>query len=441
MIKEEHKDIARWAMEFALKNGCSAARVSVIVSTNNSFEYRNTQLDKLHQSSENKLYVELFTKGRYGTLSTNRLDKTELESFIKEGINSTKYLAEDLYRQLPDKERCFEADIADDLDIFDNSYFNYSSEKKLELAKNTVEEIYDTDSRIVSVVSSYDDGYGAEYIVSSNGFEGDLADTTYSLTAEVVLKTEGDARPEAYWYDSKLYWSDLQKSGIAAKALQRALQKLGQRKINSGSYNMLLDNTVSSRLFSPLISAMYGSAIQQKNTFLLNKLNTSITSPLLTVTDRPHMKRTFGSRWYDGEGVATREQVIIEKGILNTYFIDTYNGLKLGVRPTIASPSVLTLDMGTKDCTQLMQFMEKGIWITGFNGGNTNGTTGDFSFGVEGFLVENGVAIQPIAEMNVTGNMLDLWQKLVEIGNDPFSLSSSRQIPSLLFENISFSGL
>jgi len=441
MITSKHKDIARWALEYSIRSGCSACRVILTVANNNSIEYRNIQVDKLHQSSENKLYIEFFVDGRYGTFSTNRLNKVELENLILESISSARLLAEDPYRRLPDASRYYKFSGDNNLDLFDNDYYDHSTEQKLELVRNTVNEIYGTDNRIISVVAAYDDGCGAEYMIDSNGFEGEVMDTAYSITAEVSLKTDGDARPESYWYDNKIYWNELEKSGIASKAFERALLKLGQKKIKSGNYNMLLDNTVSSRILSPLISAMYGSAIQQKNTFLLNKLHSRIVSPLLTITDTPHNKKTFGARWYDGEGVATKKQNIIENGVLNTYFIDTYNALKLGTEPTVASPSVLTFNMGTNDCMQLKRKMHNGIWITGFNGGNTNGTTGDFSFGVEGFLIENGVATQPIAEMNITGNMLDLWSNLVEVGNDPLSQGYSRQVPSLLFEGVSFSGL
>lgn len=441
LITSQHKDIAQWAMEIALKNGCSSSRVSLTVANNNSFEYRNTQLDKLHQSSENKLYIELYVDGKYGTLSTNRLEKPELEPFIKDGIASTRFLAPDLCRQLPDMTRYYTSNSGDDLDLFDSTFFDYTVDRKLAVAKATVDEIYGTDDRIVSVVSSYDDGCGAEYMVASNGFEGEIQDTAYSLTAEVALKTDGDARPESYWYDSKLYWADLETVGIARKALQRAFQKLGQTKIKSGKYNLILDNTVSMKLLSPLISAMYGTAIQQKNTFLLNRLGDKIVSDKLTVIDNPHQKRAFGSRWYDGEGVATEDRVLIGKGVLNTYFIDTYNALKLNIQPTVASPSIIKLEHGIKNHSQLLNTMHQGIWVTGFNGGNTNSTTGDFSFGIEGFLVENGIATTPIGEMNITGNILDLWNNLVEVGNDPLSLNSSRQIPSLLFEGVSFSGL
>lgn len=439
MISKQHKDTAQWAMDYARKNGCQAVRVSIITANNNSFEYRNTQLDKLHQSSENKLYIEFFVDGRYGSFSTNRIEKNGLETFIKEGIISTRYLAEDLNRQLPSPERYYHSD-GSDLDLYDKSFDDITADQKLDLLKQSVAEVYQTDDRIISVSSSYDDGVGAEYMIASNGLEEESIDSAFNLTVEIALKTDGDARAEAYWFDSSVYWTDLKKNGIGQKALERALRKIGQQKIKSGKYEMLLDNTTASRLFSPMIGAMYGSALQQKNSFLLDKLGHQITSDKLTIVDTPHLKRSFGARWFDGEGVATRERVIVDKGVLQTYFIDTYNSKKMGVEPTIASPSILNASLGEHNFESIMKSVQKGIWITGFNGGNSNATTGDFSFGVEGFLIENGIATTPIGEMNITGNMLSLWANLIEVGNDPRTNSSWR-MPSLLFSDVNFSGL
>ena len=439
MISKENKQIAQWAIDTALANGCQQARASIITGQNNSFEYRDRQLDKLHQSSENKLYIELFVDGRYGSFSTNRIDKSILDKFIRDGIDSTRLLAEDPCRQLPDPSRYYKPD-GRDLDLFDKSFASIDAEQKIEIAKQAVEEILDSDDRIITITASYNDGMGADYMIASNGFETESADTAFDLTVEVALETGSDARAESYWFDSSLYWNDLQKTGIGKTALKRALQKIGQRKIKSGVYPMLLDNTTSSRLLAPIISAMFGSALHQKNSFLLDRLGDQIASEKLTLIDTPHIKRAFGARWHDGEGIATKEQRIIEKGVLNTYFIDTYSSLKMGVEPTIASQSLLNLELGNKSFDQLLLTIDKGIWVTGFNGGNTNSTTGDFSFGVEGFLIENGVATTPISEMNITGNILTLWQNLLEIGNDPRE-KSTRRIPTLLFDNVNFSGL
>jgi len=438
MILDQHKDIASWAMKYALENGCSASRVALMISNNNSFEYRNDQLDKLHQSAENKLYIELFVDGRYGAFSTNRIERKELERFISEGILSTRFLAEDLCRQLPDAVRYYKPGTGS-LDLYDPAYDNISTEQKIELCKNTVNEIYQTNADIISVTASLGDACAAEYMVSSNGFEGETTDSAFSITAEVTLRTDTDARPESYWYDNSVYWADLQKSGIASKALERALGKVNQKKIKSGKYNLLLDNTVSARMLSPIVSAIFGSALQQKNSFLIGKLGCKIASDELSLADTPHLPRSFGARWFDGEGVATSNRCIIENGILRNYFIDTYNALKMGIEPTIASPSILGIKPGNNSFGQMLKSMHNGIWVTGFNGGNCNPTTGDFSFGIEGFSIENGIIVEPIGEMNITGNILKLWASLIEIGNDPRANSSMR-VPSLLFMDVNFSG-
>jgi len=255
----------------------------------------------------------------------------------------------------------------------------------------------------------------------------------------VSMKGADDARPQGYWYDSAVFWDNLQKSDIGKTAYERTLRKLGQEKIKSGTYKMLVDNLSSPQLFRPLISALYGSAIQQKSSFLINKLGEKIASNKLTVIDDPHIVNARGARWFDGEGAATKKLTVIENGVLNTYYIDTYYGGKLDVEPTIQSPSILTLQIGNRNFEQMLAGVDKGIWVTGFNGGNSNPTTGDFSFGIEGFLIEKGEITKPLNEMNITGNLLTLWNNIIEIGNDP-KTNSNYRIPAILFDAVSFSG-
>lgn len=438
IISAQNKEIALWCKQYALEQGADAVRIVLVASTNNSFEFRNEQLENLESSTENGLNIELFVDQKYGNFSSNRLEKEELKTFIQQGIASVRYLAKDQYRQLPSPERYYTDKI--DLELVDQQYFNIPTDKKLNIAKKASEEILNSHPDIISISSSYADSISSVYIADSNGFEAQTDKTTYSLMVSVSLKTSSDARAEDFWYDVATHWDELQKEGIGKKALSRALERVGQGKIASGKYTMLLDNMSASRLLSPIISAMSGGAIQQRNSFLLDKLDQKLFSEKLTIVDRPHQKGKIGSRLYDGEGVATSERIIIDKGQLKTYFIDTYNSAKLGMPPTIASSSGLCLQLGNKTHEQLIEEINKGIWVTGFNGGNTNSSTGDFSFGVEGFLIEDGKVTKPISEMNITGNLLTLWTKIVEIGNNPRKNISS-QIPSIVFDDVSFSGL
>jgi len=438
MISQAHKELAQWALKYVLDNGCSNASVRINAGTNNSFEYRNTQLDKLEQSSENNMTVRLYVDGRYASYSTNRMDKKELEKFISNGIETTRYLAEDEFRKLPEPNRLYKGD-GKGLDLYDNSIDNISVDDKLALIKNNVNEVYETDERLISVSASYSDRTGGSYTIASNGFEGETETTYFSLSAETSMKGTNDARPESYWFDSTINWDKLQKQGIGKTAYERTLRKLGQEKIETGVYPMIVDNLSINRLLSPVISAMYGNAIQQKSSFLIDQLGKKIISDKITVIDDPHIKNARGARWFDNEGVATQKANIIESGVLNMYFLDTYYSGKLNMEPTIQSPSIVTLKLGDRNLEQILASLDRGIWVTGFNGGNSNDTTGDFSFGIEGFLIENGKAVKPINEMNITGNLLTLWQEVLEVGNDPRTTSSWR-IPCVLFDKVSFSG-
>ena len=438
MITDNNKKLAQWAMDYALKNGCQAAKLVLYSNSNASFELRDAKMDKLQQASESGLSISLYVDGKYGSYSTNRLDKKELESFIRNGIESTRYLAEDEARVLPDSSRYYKGG-KPDLQLFDDKFYNLNPDDKVAIARAAAEEVLGKDERIISVGSSYSDGEEASYRLTSNGFEGESKSTWFSVSADVAVKGEGEARPSSYWYDSAMFYDKLKKSGIGTKALERVLKKMGQRKAASGKYTMVVDPMNAGQLLSPLLSALYGSALQQKSSFLLNKLNTKVGSDKLNLMDEPHLIGARGARYFDNEGVATERRPIFENGTLKTYFIDTYNSKKMGVEPTISSPSLLILQPGNKDLNGLVADVQKGILVTGFNGGNSNKSTGDFSYGIEGFLIENGKLVQPVNEMNVTGNMITLWSSLVAVSNDP-RLSSSWRIPSLVFEGVDFSG-
>ena len=439
MIADNNKKLAQWAVDYALKNGCQAAKLVLYSNSNSSFELRDAKMDKLQQASENGLSITLYVDGRYGSYSTNRLDKKELETFIKNGIESTRYLAEDDARVLPDPSRYYKGG-KPDLQLFDDRFYHINPDDKVAIARAAAEEVLGKDERIISVGTSYSDGENASYRLASNGFEGESKSTWFSISADVAMKGEGEARPSSYWYDATLYYDKLPKSDVGIKALERVLKKLGQKKVASGKYTMVVDPMNSGSLLDPVISALYGSALQQKNSFLLDKLDAKIGAGMLNLMDEPHIIGARGARYFDSEGVATECRPVFEDGILKTYFIDTYSSKKMGVAPTVNSPSLLVLKPGNKDLNGLVADVQKGILVTGFNGGNCNSSSGDFSYGIEGFLIENGKLTQPVSEMNVTGNMITLWASLVAVGNDP-RMSSSWRIPSLVFEGVDFSGL
>ena len=287
--------------------------------------------------------------------------------------------------------------------------------------------------------TSYSDGESGSYRIASNGFEGERRGTCFALSASVALRGEGEARPSGYSYISSLRYDQLPTEGYGQLAYQRALRKIGQRKAPSGRYTLVVDSRCVRQLLNPMVNALYGPALHQQNSFLLDRLGKQVGSSRFTLLDEPHLIGANGARYFDGEGVATRPMIVFDAGTLRTYYIDTYCARKMEVEPTIASPSLLVLAPGTQTQEELIAEVTHGLFVTGFNGGNCNSSTGDFSYGIEGFLIEHGQLTQPVNEMVVTGNMIDLWQHLAAVGNYA-RMESNWRIPTLTFEGVTASG-
>ena len=438
MTKEEKYTLAKWAMNHALENGAQQSSVSISNSRSSSVEVRDEKIDKLEQAIQSSLTIRLYVDKKYSAHSTNRLKKEELAKFIEQAIEGTRFLSEDEFRTLPDPELYYKGG-SDDLKTLDSDFNKVDPQKKIELAFGVEKEVLGKDDRIISVSASYYDGFDERVLITSNGFEGDSANSQFGLHASVSVKSN-DARPESSWNESAVFFDKLKKESVGTTALKKAVNKIGQKKIGSEKMSMIVENKQVGRIFGPLISALNGSAIQQKNSFLIDKLNEKVTSEKLTITDDPFIVSGRGSRLFDGEGLATKKRPVFEKGILKTYYIDTYYGKKLQMDPTSGGTTNLVFETGDKDLQGLVAKIKRGILVTGFNGGNSNGSTGDFSFGIEGFLIENGILGQPVSEMNITGNMKDLWSNIGEIGND-INESSSWLTPSILFEGVDFSGI
>lgn len=438
MTKQEKYELVHWVIGQALKNGAQEAAAGISDSFSSRIEVRDRKIDKLEQANQNSLGIRLYVDRKYSEHSTNRLRKSDLERFIREAVAATRYLSEDEFRTLPDPDLYYKGG-GPQLNNLDPQFTDVLPQRKIDLAFAVENEIAGKDERIISVSANYGDGMGSRVVATSNGFHGETANSYYSLWANVSVKG-GDARPSAGWNESAIFFDRLKTAGIGDTALQRALGKIGQRKIDSARLPMIVENVTAARLLSPLVAALSGSAIQQKNSFLIDRLGQKVAAEALTLTDDPHIPGGRASRLFDGEGLESKRISVFEKGILKSYYIDTYYAKKLDVNPTTGSTSNMILEPGGKSLDQMIASLDRGILVTGFNGGNSNGSTGDFSFGIDGFLIEKGAIVQPVSEMNITGNMLQLWANFAEACND-FREDSSWRIPSLLFNDVDFSGI
>jgi PmbA protein len=431
--------LAEWVIKETLKNGADEAAVTISGSRSIDVEFRDKKLDKLQEATQNSLNLQIYAKQKYSSHSTSDLKKDNLKSFLSETVKGTGYLTEDEFRKLPDPKH-YAGIIDTDLKLNDSAFEKIDTSERIKMASEIEQAALGVSDKIISVSSGYSDAFFHVVKINSNGFSGAYNGTRFSAGAEVTVKDKEGGRPEDWFYGSSRYFNDLPAPEmLGTLAARRALQKIGQKKIKTGKYDMLVENRAASRLLSVFQGAMTARAIQQKASYLDGMLGKQIVSPKFTMIDDPFIEKGLNSRIFDSEGVAAKKMVMIDKGILKTYYVDNYYGRKAGMETTTASPSNLVFEYGNKSFDELIKKMSNGIVVNGFIGGNSNPTTGDFSFGIVGILIENGEIVHSINEMNISGNGKDFFTQLEEMGSDPYVYSPYR-IPSMLFRGVNFSG-
>ncbi len=454
MININEIEIAKHCIEYAMGHGASAVRVNLNKNVSDTYTVLNGELDKVSHSADRSIYLYIYADNRYGTFSTNRLEVKELEDFIEKAVGMVRMLGEDLCRQLPPIERTAkDALTGNELGLCDDAYYGIDAETRLdnalkmsrfgEMAKEA--EGYKVISEECEYSCSIDDSYTAD----SQGFAGRHKETAFGTFSEITIEDSEGNKYSSYWWQTAPRAADTDLEGVSLKALERAVSQIGPQKRRSGKYRMVVDTTVASRLVSPLLTALTAGSIQQKMSFLEDSAGKRIFSEGMTLMDLARTPGKNGSRLFDSEGVATVDAPIIENGVVKQYFVDTYMSLKMGLEGTVEGISRPCLrafikgeglqseekEVSLKD---ILKVAGNGILVTGFNGGNCNPVTGDFSFGIEGFAFAKGRITHPVREMLITGNMVELWNSFLAAGTDARE-SSRWQIPSLAFENVSFS--
>jgi PmbA protein len=433
--------LAQWCVQVAKSVGADDCRVSINSDRLVEISYRERKPENIKEASTKGLYIEVFVNGRYSGQSTSDLRHDALNNFISNAVATTRLLAEDPFRTLPDpKYYQGRADV--DLGIFDVDYEKFTPENRHSMVKEIEQACLSKGGdKVISATANVNDGHTESVVLTSNGFEGYTKSTYYVAVAEMTAKDEGDRRPEGYDYAVAVNRKDMPPPAkVGAMAAKRTLDLLGGKKIKTETLPIIIENRSVPRLLGGFLAAMYGRSIQQKQSFLADKKGKKIASDQFTLIDDPFIKGGLGSRLYDGDGFAAKKRVMIEAGVLNDFFIDWYYSRKLGWEPTTGGPSNLIIPPGKRSVNEIMKDLGRGIFISDFIGGNSNSTTGDASIGIIGQLFENGVPVQAVAEMNIADNHLKFWNRLAEVANDPWMYSSQR-MPSLVFTDVVVSGL
>jgi PmbA protein len=444
MAKTTERDmraIAHECVKSARAKGADQVAARAYKVRDVSVQWRDGRLEQINESTTRGIGLQIYADGRYSAASTSDLRPDALDRFIADAIAMTRTLVKDPFRSLPEPA-LYAGQANVDLKLEDPAYTTVTPDMRRRLAQELEEAARGVkgSEAILSVTTGFNDTRAEMLRVHSNGFEGTRVDTSFWTSAAVTVK-DGDGRRPADWSAAGVRFVGEMPAvaEVGREAARRAIARIGSVKADSAVLPMAVDNRAAGRLVGALMGPLSGQALQQKRSFLEGKVGTVVGSERLTLADDPHVVKGFASRLFDGEGLAARRMPIFEKGVLKTYFIDTYYGRKLKMPPTTGGSSNGAWALGDKSRAELLADMKDGILVTGFLGGNSTGTTGDFSFGVQGYRVRGGQVAEPISEMNISGNQSDLWKRLAAVGNDPYPYSSGRT-PTLVFDGVQFAG-
>jgi len=440
-MKKEMYDLAAWAIKVAKSAGADDCRAGINRQRFVDISYRKGKPENIKEASTQGLFIEIFVNGRYSGQSSSDLRKDALKDFITNAVSTTKLLAKDPFRTLPDP-KYYKGKVDMDLGQVDPDYKKLTPEGRHEIVK-AIEEaaLSKGGEKVISVTARAYDSRVEEVLLTSNGFEGHQEATVYFEGAQMTVQDEGDRRPTGYNFLVSVSKKGLPSpEKIGAGTAKRTLDLLGGKKLKTETLPVIIENRNVPRLLGGFLQAMFGRNIQQKQSFLADKKGKKIASKHFTIIDDPFVKGGLGSRLFDNDGFAAKKRIMVDKGVLKEFFVDWYYSRKLGWEPSTGGPSNLIIPPGKRSVKEIMKDLGRGIFITGFIGGNSNSTTGDASIGILGRLFEEGKPVQTVAEMNIAGNHLQFWNRLVEVANDPWTYSSWRT-PSLVFTDVVVSGV
>jgi len=293
---------------------------------------------------------------------------------------------------------------------------------------------------------------GGVVLVTSGGFRGGYRGSYASLVVTPVAdEPGGEKKRRGYHWTAKRRLAELEdEEAVGKEAARRTLRKLGARKIPTGELPVVFDPDAGRSILGLLAGCVSGGSIYRKSSYLCDRENTRVASDLVTIVDDPTLVGAPGARPFDGEGLASRVNVVVEQGMLRTYLLDSYSGRKLGKASTGSASrggsggvgpgcTNLVLQRGKTKAEEIVASTRRGLYVTEMMGFGFNAVTGDFSRGAGGFLIEDGKLTHPVSEITISLDLDQLLQRIDLVGDD-LDLRTSIAAPTFRVSAMTIAG-
>jgi PmbA protein len=418
--------LARRVVERAVALGGTAADAFAAESDAFSVQVRLGEVETTTGERNKGLGLRVFHGTRSATASTSDLSPDAVERFVAGAVELARLTQEDPFAGLPDGPP---ASVENGLELTDGGTALPIAER-IDLARRAEAAALAADPRIDnSEGASFDASTGEVAYARSDGFSGGYATSSYGIAVAPVARENG-AMQRDYWYDAARHFHDLaDPESLGREAARRVLRRLGARQVATCKVPVVFDPETAASLLAHLASAVSGGSVYRKASFLAGRLGETVASPNVTVVDDARRPRGLGSRPFDGEGVPAARHVVVERGVLKTYLLDSYAARKLSLETTgnarrglgsgpSAGATNFYLEPGTDSPEAIIASVPSGLYVTELIGFGVNGVTGDYSRGAAGIWIENGELAYPVEEVTISGNLLSMLHDIEMVGDD-----------------------
>ncbi|MEC9484623.1 MAG: TldD/PmbA family protein [Candidatus Izemoplasma sp.] len=430
---------------FALAKEKGIEDLQVYYSGGTSFDIEvfKGSLEKYTIADTAKLSVKGIYDKKMGTVTTEIINSDQFEFIVDSVIASAKAIDND------DEVFIYEGDdhYKEVEGLYNKALEEVDPKRKIEDTLKLEELVKTEDERVTMVQAFYGDGTTNVLIQNSKGLKLEKK-VNVGVFGAYVIASDGDDQRTAIEYQQSNIYDDFDLEKIAREGAKKACALLGAKPVESGAYEVILQNSASTALLAPHVPMFSAQNVQKGVSLLKGKKDQIIANELVSIIDDPFMKKSSKSGSFDDEGVATTYKKVIDKGTLTGYLYDlrtakkddvqsTGNGFKNGIHPTN-----FYIDAGNTSLEDAIASLEKGLLITELAGTHAgcNFVSGDFSLQASGYLIENGKKTRPVALITVAGNYLDLLNDVTQVCNDTKMNFSFIGSPSIKIKSLQISG-
>ena len=438
--------IAERLVEAALRHGADAADAVAVRGISQSIDVRDGSVEESQRSEGDNVGLRAFVGRRQAVVSTNDLSGQGADAIAERVVAMARAAPEDRFAGLADPKSL--ARDLPDLDLLDAALPTVRDLE--ELARTAERAAIAVNGVTKSGGASASAGIGGMVLVTSSGFSGAYLGSRHGISIEAIAG-QGTGMERDYDFSSARHGVDLEAAEkIGRSAGERAVKRLNPRKVSTRRVPVVYDHRVASSLIGHLSSAINGSALARKTSFLQKDLGEQVFAAGITIIDDPRRPRGLRSQPFDAEGVATARRALVENGVLKSWILDCASARELGLTTTghaqrgvssVPSPGAtnLHLEPGRASPQELIADIEDGLYVTDLIGMGANIVTGDYSRGAAGFWIEHGELTYAVSEVTIAGHLRDIFRTLTP-AND-LTFRHGINAPTVRVEDLTVAGV